>query len=55
MSRLDEDFGFVNLFLRAGSGVQVKLRTRKVGRLERDLSTPVKAFFLEMYSEPSNI
>ena len=30
-------------FLFAQSGVQIKLRARKVGRLERNLSTPAEA------------
>ena len=37
-------------FLRALSGAQVKLRVRKVGRLERNLSTPVK-FSLQNYHD----
>ena len=31
-----------HFFLRAWSGAQVKLRARKIGRVERNLSTPVK-------------
>ena len=34
-------------FLRARSGVQVKLRARKVRRLGKKLSTPVKALFFQ--------
>ena len=53
MSRLDEDFGFVNLLFACRIRRASKIAYQK--SLERDLSTPVKAFFLEMYSEPSNI
>ena len=41
MSRLDVHFGFDHQFLRARSGVRVKLRARKVGLPERSMSTPV--------------
>ena len=40
-------FGFEGpIFVRAWSGAQVKLRVRKVGHLERNLSTPVIDDFL---------
>ena len=41
MSRLDVHFGFDHQFLRARSGVRVKLRAQKVGLPERSMSTPV--------------
>ena len=41
VSRLDVHFGFDQpIFLRVRSGMQVKLRTRNIGRLERSLSAP---------------
>ena len=36
----DLHFGFDQIFVRARSYARAKLRARKVGRLERDLSTP---------------
>ena len=41
VSPSDVHFAFERPLLRARSGAQVKLRDRKVGRLERNLSTPV--------------
>ena len=40
VSRPDVHFVLSNLFVSARSGAQVKLCTRKIGRLERNLSTP---------------
>ena len=54
VSQLDEHFCSDDLFF-ACPIVHARLRARKVGRLERNLSTPVKAFFPGMYSEQSNI
>ena len=40
VSQLDVNFGFERpFFLRARFGAQVKLRARKIGRLERNLTT----------------
>ena len=41
VSRSDVQLGYEHPFLRARSGAQVKLRAQKIGRLERNLSTPV--------------
>ena len=49
VSRSEVHFGFDKpFFLRARSGAQLNLRARKIGRLERNLSTPdtVSATFL---------
>ena len=53
MSRLDEHFGFDYLFFACPIGRE--LTAQKDGCLERNLPTPVKAFFPEMNSELSNI
>ena len=45
VSQSDFHLGFDHPFLRTRSGAQVKLRARKVGRLERNLSTPVLYLF----------
>ena len=40
LSRSDVHFGFEHPFLCAWSGAQIKLLARKIGRLERNLSSP---------------
>ena len=40
LSRSDVHFGFEHPFLCARSGAQIKLLARKIGRLERNLSSP---------------
>ena len=38
------------LFLRTQSSEQIKLRTRRIGRLERNLSTPVTRIYRFKFS-----
>ena len=54
--RLDDYFGFDDPFVACPIGRESKIaRPKKVGGFERNLSIPLKAFFPEIYSEPSNI